>query len=154
MVAILYEGYKLMVPISKLKRDKLSGKRIPPQLFEKSGQTRIRWLIQEMTNSKLFSVSTRSKAKAKAKSEKCEMPDALQENIENHTDGTPTPKRRRTTGKGKAKAAPIEITEDGCMMVTENGKVLKNITKPRTPFWFISEFEQVHSSRNTSSTCQ
>lgn len=120
--AILYEGYKMMVPLSKMKKDKLIGKRIPPQIFEKSGQSRIRWLLTDMTDSKVYSAPRVSKA-TKIKPEvviKVEPVDDDDEGLlDDKENEEPHQKKRRTKAKVRG---PPQFQETLNRTILENGK--------------------------------
>jgi hypothetical protein len=125
-VTILYEGYKLMMPLSSMKAHKFVNGRVPPYIIDKSCPTKVKWIITEMTGAKIFE-------QLPVKKPKKEKVDATQ--CQDDTGNFPAPKAKgRGKAKAKAKAKPAEMLEDMCPVISD--PALKDASRPK---YFIED---------------
>lgn len=103
----VYEGAKLMVPVSKMKRHKFANKRVPPQVFDKAAPSKVRWLAADMTEARIY--KDFEKAAEKAEKARAEAPAAAVPGVggadlgDEDEEPVHTASRSKAGGKAKAK---------------------------------------------------
>jgi hypothetical protein len=103
---VLYEGYKLMMPLSSMKPHKFVMRRVPPYIIDKSCPTKVKWIITEMVGAKIFEQPPVKKSKKS---------DATEE----ATAKAKCKAKSKGKAKSKAKPKPVEMLEDMCPSISD-----------------------------------